>query len=118
MTHPIHDLDDLVHQRSRLGILVVLSEGGRVQFSFLQDSLGLSEGNLSRHLTTLEGAGYVTIEKGYEGRRPRTWTRLTSEGQQALNQEVAALKAIVARAEAHPRSAAPTRKLSPGTAVT
>jgi DNA-binding MarR family transcriptional regulator len=118
MTHPIHDLDDLVHQRSRLGILVVLSEGGRVQFSLLQDNLGLSEGNLSRHLTTLEAAGYVTIEKGYEGRRPRTWARLTNEGRQALNQEVTALKAIVAKAEARPGPATPKRRLSHGTAAT
>lgn len=99
MTHPTQGLDEIVHQRTRLGILAVLAEADRAQFGFLQDALGLSDGNLSRHLQTLEKAGYVRIEKGYEGRRPRTWVRLTRSGRQALVDELVLLKQLVGRLE-------------------
>lgn len=101
MTHPIQGLDDVVHQRTRLGILAVLAEGARAQFGFLQESLGLTDGNLSRHLQTLEAAGYVRIEKGYEGRRPRTWIRITKDGRRALTEEIDLLKQLVQRLEPH-----------------
>ncbi len=97
MTHPADRLDEIVHQRTRLGILAVLAEGGRVQFGFLRDSLTLTDGNLSRHLTILEEAKYVEIDKGYEGKRPRTWIKITRAGRRALAAEIAALKAIVDR---------------------
>lgn len=97
MTHPTHDLDDLVHQRARLGILAVLAEGARVQFGFLQEALGLTDGNLSRHLTTLEEAGLIAMEKVFEGRRPRTWVRITKAGEKALAREMSALKALISR---------------------
>ena len=99
MTHPVQGLDDVVHQRTRLGILAVLAEGARAQFGFLQESLGLTDGNLSRHLQTLETAGYVRIEKGYEGRRPRTWIRITKDGRRALADEIDLLKQLVKRIE-------------------
>lgn len=97
MTHPSQDLDDTVHQRTRLGILAVLAEGHRVQFGFLQEVLGLTDGNLSRHLAMLEAAGYAKVEKGYEGRRPRTWARITKAGNAALAQEIELLRALVNR---------------------
>ena len=97
--HPTSGLDDVVHQRARLGILSVLAEADRVDFAFLQDTLDLSPGNLSRHLSTLGSAGLVAVEKGYEGRRPRTWIRITREGRGALRREIAALRALVARVE-------------------
>ena len=59
MTHPSRQLDDLVHQRVRLGILAVLSEVRRADFVYLRDALDLTDGNLSRHLHVLEEAGYV-----------------------------------------------------------
>ncbi|MGI8415274.1 MAG: winged helix-turn-helix domain-containing protein [Nakamurella sp.] len=99
MTHPAHGLNEVVHQRTRLGILVVLAEGSRVQFGFLQKSLMLTDGNLSRHLKTLEDVGYVHVEKGYEGRRPRTWLRITRQGQRALRVEIDLLKQLVTRIE-------------------
>jgi DNA-binding transcriptional ArsR family regulator len=94
--HPTNGLDDTVHQRHRLGILTITAEA-RADFSFLRDALGLTPGNLSRHLTVLEEAGLVQVEKGYEGRRPRTWVRITSTGRAALAAEVAALTELVRR---------------------
>jgi DNA-binding MarR family transcriptional regulator len=99
VSHPADGLDEVVHQRTRLGILAVLAEGSKVQFGFLRDVLTLTDGNLSRHLTILEDAGYVAIQKGYEGKRPRTWIKITRSGRQALAGEVAVLKAIVNRIE-------------------
>jgi DNA-binding MarR family transcriptional regulator len=99
MTHPTEALDEIVHQRTRLGILAVLAEVGRAQFGFLRETLSLSDGNLSRHLTILEEAGYVDIDKGYEGKRPRTWVRITKTGRRALSDEVASLKALVRQFE-------------------
>jgi DNA-binding MarR family transcriptional regulator len=91
MTHAINRLDDVVHQRVRLGILTVLDELGQCDFNYLHDELDLTAGNLSRHLTVLEDAGYVSIKKTLEGNRPRTWIQLTQEGQLALHEEIAAL---------------------------
>jgi DNA-binding MarR family transcriptional regulator len=94
---PIGRLDNVVHQRVRLGILTVLSEAARADFAFLRDTLELTDGNLSSNLQVLEQAGYVAIEKTFEGRRPRTWVRSTPAGRRALEEEVAVLESIVSR---------------------
>lgn len=94
--HPTNGLDDTVHQRHRLGILTVTAEA-RADFGYLRDALGLTAGNLSRHLTVLEEAGLVQVEKGYEGRRPRTWVKITGKGRSALSAEISALTELVRR---------------------
>jgi DNA-binding MarR family transcriptional regulator len=97
--HPVNALDDVVHQRVRLGILAVTHEAKRVEFGFLRDALDVTAGNLSQHLGVLERAGLVVIEKGYEGRRPRTWASLTKKGNTALRDELAALKSLIRQLE-------------------
>lgn len=99
MTHPANGLDDVVHQRVRLGILTIAHEAGQVEFGFLRSTLELTAGNLGQHLTVLEKAGLVHIEKGYQGRRPRTWVRLTSAGEKALRDEIANLKRLINQVE-------------------
>jgi DNA-binding MarR family transcriptional regulator len=99
MTHPAQRLDNAVHQRTRLGILTVLSGVTRVDFGFLRETLDLTDGNLSRNLTVLEAAGYIAIEKAFEGRRPRTWITVTQAGREALAAEVQALREIVQAVE-------------------
>jgi predicted ArsR family transcriptional regulator len=95
-THPTNGLDDTVHQRHRLGILTITAEA-RAEFGYLRGALGLTPGNLSRHLTVLEEAGLVQVDKGYQGRRPRTWVRITSSGRAALAAELATLTELVNR---------------------
>lgn len=90
-------LDDVVHQRNRLAILAALDEASKVEFGFLQTELNLTPGNLSRHLDVLEGAGYISIQKGYNGRRPKTLVRITKAGRAALRAEVAALQELLNR---------------------
>lgn len=100
--HPTQSLDDTVHQRVRLGILTIAREADRVDFGFLKKQLAVTDGNLSRHLRVLEDSDLITVEKGYAGRRPRTWIALTREGAQALDAELRALRALVLRLENSP----------------
>lgn len=93
--HPVNELKDVVHQRVRLGILAVARQARRVEFSYLRDTLELTGGNLSQHLAVLEGAGLITIAKGYEGKRARTWIELTREGRNALRDEIKTLKTLI-----------------------
>jgi len=93
--HPTNGLDEIVHQRHRLGILTIAAEAKRAEFGYLRETLALTAGNLSRHLSVLEDAGLVEVEKGYEGRRPRTWVRITRNGRSALSAELDLLAALV-----------------------
>jgi DNA-binding MarR family transcriptional regulator len=97
--HPTNGLDDTVHQRVRLGILTIAHEARRVEFGYLRTQLELTGGNLSQHLSVLEAAGLVEVEKGYEGRRARTWITLTRAGHAALAEEIARLKQLISRVE-------------------
>ncbi|MFY9265368.1 MAG: transcriptional regulator [Solirubrobacterales bacterium] len=100
--HPTLQLDDTVHQRVRLGILAVLQETKRADFSSLRDVLGLSDGNLARHLDVLAQAGLVTIAKDLKGSRPRTWISATGAGRKALAAEVTALRRLIDSVETGP----------------
>ena len=84
-SHPANGLDDVVHQR--------------VEFSYLRTNLELTAGNLSQHLGVLENAGLITIEKGYAGKRARTWITLTKAGHAALAEEVTHLKLLISQIE-------------------
>jgi DNA-binding MarR family transcriptional regulator len=97
--HPINGLDDIVHQRVRLGILTIAQQARRVEFTFLRTELDLTAGNLSQHLGVLENAGLSKVEKGYEGKRPRTWIHLTKDGKKALHNEIATLKTLIQQLE-------------------
>ncbi|MFJ4097762.1 winged helix-turn-helix domain-containing protein [Kitasatospora sp. NPDC089913] len=101
--HPTLALDDTVHQRVRLGVLAIAREAESVDFAFLKQELGLTDGNLSRHLKVLEDSGLVAVNKGYAGRRPRTWVTLTTAGTQALDRELRALRELVRRLDAASR---------------
>lgn len=96
MSHPTAGLDDVVHQRARLGILAILARGDRIEFSYLKEALGLSPGNLSRHLTTLVEARMAKVDKGYQGRRPRTWVSITKVGRRAFDDEMTILRSLLA----------------------
>ena len=78
------EVDRLVHEPARLMILMVLYTAEVADFTFLINATELTDGNLSSHLSKLEAANYVEIEKGYEGKRPRTRLRLTEVGRQAV----------------------------------
>ena len=85
--------------RVRLGIFTIAHEARRVEFSYLRDTLGLTAGDLSQHLGVLETAGLIAVEKGYAGKRARTWVTLTKRGEAALEDEIAQLKLLISRIE-------------------
>lgn len=95
--HPANGLNDVVHQRVRLGILTIAHEARKVEFGYLRESLELTAGNLSQHLSVLEKAGLVTIDKGYAGKRARTWITLTKAGRAALREEIDQLRQLIAQ---------------------
>ncbi len=78
------NLDRLVHEPARLVILTVLAEAGGVEFRFLENISGLTKGNLSSHISRLEEAGYLEVEKSFRGKIPSTFLRITSRGRSAL----------------------------------
>jgi DNA-binding MarR family transcriptional regulator len=77
-------LDRLIHEPARLAILTVLSSVRDADFVFLQRTTGLTQGNLSSHLTKLEEAGLVTIEKSFVRKRPNTNVALTPLGKERI----------------------------------
>ena len=78
------EVDRLVHEPARLMILMVLYTVESADFTFLVNATELTDGNLSSHLSKLETAGYVKIEKGYAGKKPRTTMHLTEAGRRAV----------------------------------
>jgi DNA-binding MarR family transcriptional regulator len=78
------EVDRLVHEPARLMILMVLYTVEKADFTFLLNVTELTDGNLSSHLSKLESAGYVEIEKGFSGKKPRTSLQLTKAGRQAV----------------------------------
>jgi DNA-binding transcriptional ArsR family regulator len=77
-------LDRLVHEPARLAIMTALSACEKADFLLLLNITGLTKGNLSSHLSKLERAGVVAIEKTFEGKQPVTYASLTPEGRDVL----------------------------------
>ncbi len=78
------DVDRVIHEPARLMIVAVLSAVEKADFLFLLNATELTRGNLSSHLSRLEEAGYVEIEKTFDGKTPRTICHLTDAGRDAL----------------------------------
>jgi len=92
------EIDTIIHQPARLKImasLMTLEPGEQVDFVHLRKILDLTDGNLGAHLTKLENAGYVKIEKTFIARKPRTFINATGKGRDAFEDHIAALEAII-----------------------
>lgn len=76
-------IDDIIHGRIRLGVVAYLSAVQSALFAELRDKVGATDGNLSAHLRKLEDAGYVTVDKSFNGRKPQTRLSLTATGRRA-----------------------------------
>ena len=79
------ELDRLVHEPARLAILTILAAAEEVEFLFLEETTGLTRGNLSSHLSKLEAGNYVTVKKRFKEKLPVTSYRITREGRRALD---------------------------------
>ena len=89
------DLDRLIHERLRLGILSALAVNPSLTFNELKELLKTSDGNLSVHARKLEEAGYLSCAKSFDGRIPRTEYRLTIAGRKALERYLAHMEALI-----------------------
>lgn len=90
------DVDRLVHEPSRSVILAILAAIKEADFLYLQRETGLTKGNLTIHLSKLENAGYISIEKTYRGKTPLTLCRITATGRAAFNAYLKQLEQFVA----------------------
>src|SRR5512135_640350 len=91
-------LNETIHQPVRLRImaaLVALEAGNEVDFTYLRDLLEVTDGNLGAHLRKLEEAGFITVNKTFIERKPRTYVSVTGEGRKVFQEHVAALEAIL-----------------------
>ncbi len=91
----IEQLDPIMHERVRLGILTLLAHAGELDFQALKRELRVSDGNLSQHLRVLEEAGIIAVRKGFLGRRPRTTYRLTPAGRRRFNAYLQELRSLL-----------------------
>ncbi len=80
----IHEIDEVIHGRVRLGIMAYLSGVEAAEFSELKTRLQTTDGNLSVHLRKLEEAGFVSVAKSFQGRKPLTKAALTAAGREAF----------------------------------
>lgn len=91
-------LNQIIHQPVRLRImstLVTLREGEEVDFTYLRDLLEVTDGNLGAHLRKLEDAAYITVNKTFVERKPRTYISASVEGRKVFKEHVAALESIL-----------------------
>ncbi len=88
-------LDRLIHERLRLGIVSALAVNESLTFTDLRSMLDTSDGNLSVHARKLEEAGYIQCTKSFEGRLPKTTYALTSAGRQALRRYLDSMEALI-----------------------
>jgi DNA-binding MarR family transcriptional regulator len=78
-----------------MSALAALDAGGQMDFVYLRDLLKVTDGNLGAHLSKLEEAGYITSEKSFVARKPRTFITATGKGRDAFAEHIAALKQII-----------------------
>jgi DNA-binding MarR family transcriptional regulator len=91
----IGEIDRVVHEPGRLMIVALLSAVKQADFLYLQHETGLNKGTLSSHLARLEEAGYVAIEKTFQGKIPRTLLQLTAAGRAAFEKYRRDLKRVL-----------------------
>lgn len=90
-----NDLDKVIHERMRLGIISALAANEKLSFTELRDQLKTTDGNISVHARKLEDAGYLTCEKSFRGRTPLTEYAITSAGRKALAKYLDHMEALI-----------------------
>jgi DNA-binding MarR family transcriptional regulator len=91
------ELNPLLHSELRLAVMSVLLGVESADFVFLREQTGATAGNLSVQIDKLQKAGYITIEKGFKGKMPRTTCRITEEGIAAFEEYVTALRSYIGK---------------------
>jgi DNA-binding MarR family transcriptional regulator len=92
---PFLNLDRVIHEKGRLGIMSLLAASPELSFTELRDSLSMTDGNVTTHIRTLQEAGYVSVAKSYQNNRPLTTCSLTAKGRKAFAAYINLLEQIV-----------------------
>lgn len=95
--HSAHEIDRIIHERLRLGIISALAANESLTFNELKHLVRTTDGNLSVHARKLEDAGYISCAKSFAGRTPKTEYRLTSSGRRALERYLDHMEALISR---------------------
>jgi DNA-binding MarR family transcriptional regulator len=92
---PFLQLDRVIHEKGRLAIMSMLAATPELSFTELRDSLSMTDGNLTTHIRTLQEAGYLSVTKSFQNKRPLTTVRLTAAGQTAFANYINLLENII-----------------------
>jgi DNA-binding MarR family transcriptional regulator len=92
---PFLQLDRVIHEKGRLAIVSMLAASPELSFTELRDSLGMTDGNLTTHIRTLQEAGYLSVTKSFQNNRPLTTCALTAAGKKAFTRYINLLEQIV-----------------------
>jgi DNA-binding MarR family transcriptional regulator len=97
-TKPFLQIDRVIHEKGRLPIMSLLAASTSLSFTELRDELGMTDGNLSMHIKTLQEAGFISVTKSYSNQRPLTTCALTPGGRKAFADYIDLLEQIVRQA--------------------
>jgi DNA-binding MarR family transcriptional regulator len=99
---PFLQLDRVIHEKGRLAIMSMLAATPELSFTELRDTLAMTDGNLTTHIRTLQEAGYISVTKSYQNRRPLTTCSLTTAGRTAFTSYINLLESIVQQSKPKP----------------
>lgn len=92
---PFLQLDRVIHEKGRLAIMSMLAASPELSFTELRDTLGMTDGNITTHIRTLQEAGYLSVTKSFQNRRPLTTCALTADGKRAFTRYINLLERII-----------------------
>ena len=92
---PFLQLDRVIHEKGRLAIMSMLAASPELSFTELRDALGMTDGNLTTHIRTLQQSGYVSVTKSFQNNRPLTTCALTAAGRKAFAHYINLLERII-----------------------
>ena len=92
---PFLQLDRVIHEKGRLAIMSMLAASPELSFTELRDALKMTDGNLTTHIRTLQEAGYISVTKSFQNKRPLTTCSLTAAGKKAFQNYINLLEQII-----------------------
>ena len=92
---PFLQIDRVIHEKGRLAIMSMLAASPELSFTELRDALGMTDGNITTHIRTLQEAGYISVTKSFQNNRPLTTCALTAAGRKAFAHYINLLERII-----------------------
>ena len=92
---PFLKLDRVIHEKGRMAIMSLLAANRELSFTEMRETLGMTDGNLSVHLRTLQESGYIAVTKSFQNRKPLTTCSLTNSGRKAFAEYIDLLEQII-----------------------